>query len=196
MRKFEIMDSVKKWLWRIVSFADKWLINNTALLIFLIVLSIGIIVGHILFWDWFAQLDEKGNLLAPNSEIIRNAALMFAGIWGFYGVVVAARRVAIQERGQIAERYARAAEQLDSRRKSVQMVAVLALQKIAREADEETLMNIVETLCAYTDEEMPESIKSNRSREFPAYLQRQIMSFLNEKEIRQRINSATRRKDS
>ncbi|MCY3973022.1 MAG: pentapeptide repeat-containing protein [Candidatus Dadabacteria bacterium] len=186
MKKFEIRKLAKKWLWivrsfvgevlrRVIGFADKWLINNTALLIFLIILSIGLVVGHILFWDWFAQLDEKGNLLAPNSEIIRNAALMFAGIWGFYGVVVAARRVAIQERGQVAERYARAAEQLDSESESVRMMAVLALQKIAKEADEETFRNIIKTFCAYIKENRP--IEENESKKFPTYLQT-VIDFL------------------
>lgn len=137
------------------------------------------ILAHYLLWDWLKE--------DPNGTIVRNGALMLAGIFGAYGVMVAARRVAIQERGQVAERYARAAEQLDGESESVRMVAVLALQRIAKEADEKTFFDVVQTLCSYVKERRPIKNEQGYPQHFPAHLQK-IIDFLGEKETKQKLD--------
>ena len=103
-------------------------------------------------------------------EVIRNLILMLAGVWAFYGIIVAARRTAafekqieIQERGQMAERIAKAAEQLSSEVMPVRILAILSLGKIALEVDKQTCQDIIKVLCAYIREKRPKKEEDSNS---------------------------------
>ena len=98
---------------------------------------------------------------------IRNWIFLFAGVWGFYGIIVAGRRTAefakqvrIQEQGQVAERLAKAAEQLSSAVMSIRILAILSLEKIAIEAEDEIREDVVKVLCAYIREKYPAKRKN------------------------------------
>ena len=119
--------------------------------VFPVNLTIAILIGHIvsivLMWENFG------------TEVIRNFILMLASVWAFYGIIVAARRtkalekqVHIQEQGQVAERLARAAEQLSSKVMAVRILAIVSLRKIALGADMIMCADIIEILCAYARE--------------------------------------------
>lgn len=181
-----------KWFRNLLSSANnglKWVINNPALSTFIVV------VAHLLFWDWFVQVDKKCEPLVSNSEIMRNAALVIAGIWGAYGVMIAARRLELQEKrekGQVAERYTHAAEQLDSKSESVRMVAVLGLQKLAKEADDETFFNIIKVFCFYIREKYPvSSTRYVEPRNLPESFN-QIIDFLSKVDEKKRYVEGTR----
>ena len=115
-------------------------------------LTIAIVIVHlVIMWGLF------------DVGVIRNFILMLAGVWAFYGIIVAARRtkalekqVHIQEQGQVAERLARAAEQLSSGVMSVRILAILSLEKIAIEAGEKICQDVVKVLCAYIREKCPD----------------------------------------
>ena len=129
-------------------------------------LTIAIVIVHIvsivIMWGGF------------DVEVIRNFILLLASVWAFYGIIVAARRtkalekqVHIQEQGQVAERLARAAEQLSSAVMSVRILAILSLEKIAIEAGEKICQDVVKVLCAYIRENRPigqEDAKSANSK--------------------------------
>ena len=129
-------------------------------------LTIAIVIVHIvsivIMWGGF------------DVEVIRNFILLLASVWAFYGIIVAARRtkalekqVHIQEQGQVAERLARAAEQLSSAVMSVRILAILSLGKIAIEAESEIRQDVVKVLCAYIRENRPigqEDAKSANSK--------------------------------
>ena len=93
------------------------------------------------------------------AENVRNWIFLLAGVWGVYGIIIAGRRTAalekqvrIQEQGQVAERLARAAEQLSSDVMSVRILAILSLGKIAVEADKKICLDVMRVLCAYIRE--------------------------------------------
>ena len=119
--------------------------------VFPVNLTIAIVIVHlVIMWGGF------------DVEVIRNFIFMLAGVWTFYGIIVAARRtkalekqVHIQEQGQVAERLARAAEQLSSEIMSIRILAILSIGKIAIEADEKICQDIVKVLCAYVREKCP-----------------------------------------
>ncbi len=111
-----------------------------------------IVLGCIIFAPWH-------DLSAEN---IRNWIFLLAGVWGFYGIIVAGRRTAefakqvrTQEQGQVADRLAKAAEQLSSAVMSVRILAILSLEKIAIEAQSEIRQDVVKVLCAYVRENRP-----------------------------------------
>ena len=111
-------------------------------------LTIAIVIGHlVIMWGLF------------NVGVIRNFILMLAGVWAFYGIIVAARRtkalekqVHIQEQGQVADSLARAVEQLSSKVMAVRILAIVSLRKIALGADMKMCGDIIEVLCAYARE--------------------------------------------
>ena len=114
-------------------------------------LTIAILIGHIvIMWGLF------------DVGVIRNFILMLAGVWAFYGIIVAARRtkalekqVHIQEQGQVADSLAKAAEQLSSGVMSVRILAILSLEKIALKTDREICHDVVNVLCSYIREKYP-----------------------------------------
>ncbi len=186
------MNTIKS---KVKNFIKKWLnpLTLEGALVYLSVVNIGInVLAYWLHWEgWFAEN-------TPINEIIRNNMLILGGIWAFYGIMLAARRIKLQERGieiqerrQVAERFARAAEQLDSKSDSVRMVAILALQKVANEADEKTFQDVVKTLCSYVRENRPIKERSKDTQDtpskFPEYLQ-QIIDFLSEIDNTKRLD--------
>ena len=109
-----------------------------------------------------------------NAANIRNWIFLLAGVWGFYGIIIAGRRTAefakqvhIQKQGQVADSLAKAAEQLSSKIISVRILAILSLEKIAIEAEDEIRQDVVKVLCAYVRENRPigqEDTKSANSK--------------------------------
>ena len=97
-----------------------------------------------------------------NAANIRNWIFLLAGVWGFYGIIIAGRRTAefakqvhIQKQGQVADSLAKAAEQLSSAVMSVRILAILSLEKIAVGVDKQIRQDVVKVLCAYIRENRP-----------------------------------------
>ena len=108
-----------------------------------------IVLGCIIFAPWHV-------FSAAN---VRNWIFLLAGVWGVYGIIIAGRRTAefakqvrIQEQGQVAERLAKAAEQLSSKVMAVRILAIVSLRKIALGADMIMCGDIIEVLRTYAYE--------------------------------------------
>ena len=115
--------------------------------IIVIVASLVVLFGSVLSWDWLVY--------GKNSDILRNVALTIGGIWAAYAVFLAAIRVKIMQQQQVSESLAKAAEQLSSEIMSVRILAILSLEKIAVEAQDEIRQDVVKVLCAYIRENRP-----------------------------------------
>ena len=112
--------------------------------IIVIVASLVVLFGSVLSWDWLVY--------GKNSDILRNVALTIGGIWAAYAVFLAAIRVKIMQQQQVSESLAKAAEQLSSTIMSVRILAILSLEKIAVEAQDEIRQDVVKVLCAHIRE--------------------------------------------
>ena len=150
--------------WAMVSYirmrCDENFVIDKIGIVFPVSLTVLIAVIHIIFAPVYGF----------GVEVIRNLILMLAGVWTFYGIIVAARRTAalekqieIQERGQMAERIAKAAEQLSSEVMPVRILAILSLGKIALEVDKQTCQDIIKVLCAYIREKRPKKEEDSNS---------------------------------
>ena len=112
--------------------------------IIVIVASLVVLFGSVLSWDWLVY--------GKNSDILRNVALTIGGIWAAYAVFLAAIRVKIMQQQQVSESLAKAAEQLSSEIMSVRILAILSLEKIAVEVQDEIRQDVVKVLCAHIRE--------------------------------------------
>ena len=145
-----VMDQVKA-LYRKAQRSENSILDRINIFI-PIALTALIGLGCIIFAPWHVF----------SAASIRNLVFMFAGVWGFYGIIIAGRRTAefakqvrIQEQGQVADRLARAAEQLSSEIMSIRILAIVSLGKIAVGVDKQICRDVVKVLCAY--------IRENRS---------------------------------
>ena len=139
--------------------------------IIVIVASLVVLFGSVLSWDWLVY--------GKNSDILRNVALTIGGIWAAYAVFLAAIRVKIMQQQQVSESLAKAAEQLSSEIMSVRILAILSLEKIAVEAQDEIRQDVVKVLCAYVRENRPIGQEDTQSANAKSPMPGDIQEILN-----------------
>ncbi len=112
--------------------------------ILMILATIVIFVMSICSWTWLSK--------ETNGNTVRNVALTIGGLWTAYAVSLAATRIKIMQQQQVSENLARASEQLSSTVMSIRILAILSLEKIAIEVQDEIRQDVVKVLCAHIRE--------------------------------------------
>jgi hypothetical protein len=119
--------------------------------------------------DWFAEtngLDAKGR--ADARQGVRTASLaLLAGTIGVVGAVYTARSFALNRAGQLTDRFTKAIEQLGHSALDVRLGGIYALERIARDSEEDH-PQVIEVLTAYVREHAPKSDASGQEYEAAA----------------------------
>ena len=142
--------------------------------IFVVLVSVGVLGVSIYFWDWLS-----GGSKYRNGDTARNVALSIGGVWAIYAVFLAAIRVKIMQQQQVSESLAKAAEQLSSGVMSVRILAILSLEKIAIEAQDEIRQDVVKVLCAYVRENRPIGQEGTQSTNSKSPMPEDIQEIIN-----------------
>jgi hypothetical protein len=149
------MSSGPSWLAR----SARWAGNARWLFVVMTGLAGFVLIAYVVLKlapDWFAETEGLDPEARSNArQGVRTAAFaLLAGAIGVVGAVYTARTFALNRAGQLTDRFTKAIEQLGHKELDVRLGGIYALERIARDSEEDH-PQVIEVLTAYVREHAP-----------------------------------------
>ena len=149
-----------------------------AVLVILVVVTVGGVWSLVHFWDWLQTEQINGNVVAKESgsTTVRNIGFVVAGLvalpFAIWRSWVAHRHADTAQKTLLNERYQQGAEMLGSNISTVRLGGIYALQRLAAEHPDEYHLQVMRLFCAFarrptTDEGPRQSPVSADESELP-----------------------------